>query len=332
MDERQFRNTVKKKAALISLYFGIFMLISKFGAFIITDSAAILSDALESIVHIMATVMLLFSIIVSAKPADEDHLYGHGQIEYFSSGVEGFLIILAAITIFYTSIYDIIRGPQLNSIDIGTIIIAVAGVINLFLGFYLIRMGKKTNSLALIADGKHVLTDSYTSIGVVAGLVLVLITGIQLLDPVFAIIIAINIVVTGIKLIRESAGLLMHKTDPELLDSIVKILQEMKKNYWIDIHQLRFWKSSDKVFVDLHLILPFYFTVEQSHIQDAEIKARLNEEYGETETVIHMDYCKPNVCKLCNYLECNVRKEVHSINFKFDKDKLIGKPVYDYYN
>ncbi|MFO7444943.1 MAG: cation diffusion facilitator family transporter, partial [Ignavibacteriaceae bacterium] len=195
---------LKRKAALISLFVGMGMFVAKMGAYLLTGSAAIFSDAAESVVHILATSMALYSIILSSKPADDSHPYGHGNVEYFSAAVEGLLIIAAALFIIYKSVLDIITVPVLKQLDIGVLIVAAAGGVNLFLGLYLLRTGKRTNSLTLIADGKHVLTDSYTSIGVIIGVLLVMITGYVILDPLFAIGVAVNILFTGYKLIRES--------------------------------------------------------------------------------------------------------------------------------
>ena len=259
---------IKKRAAIISLSIGIGMFIFKMGAYFITGSSAIFSDAAESVVHVMATGMALFSIILSSKPADESHPYGHGNVEYFSAGIEGLLIVIAAIFIIYESTLSIINGPELKQLGIGAIIITIASTVNLLLGNYLIRTGKKTNSLTLVADGKHVLTDSITSFGVIAAVVLVIITNIILLDPIIAIIVALNILFTGYKLIRESIGGLMNEANPITFKKLSDSLVNMKKDYWIDIHELRFWQSGDKVFIDFHLILPYYFNIKQTHEEE----------------------------------------------------------------
>ncbi len=170
-------NSLKLKTAQISLVVGLGIFVIKIVAYFITNSSAIFSDAAESVVHIIATGMVLYSIILSSRPPDESHLYGHGNIEYFSAGVEGLLIIIAAITIIYFAVGDIIIGAKPQQLDIGTILIGIAGLVNVFLGLWIIKKGNQTSSLALIADGKHILTDAYTSIGVVLGLILVLING-----------------------------------------------------------------------------------------------------------------------------------------------------------
>ena len=327
MDRTEQLN-LRKKAAYLSLAVGISMFITKMTAYFITGSVAIFSDAAESVVHVAATGMALFSIILSSKPADETHLYGHGNVEYFSAGVEGFLIVFAAGVIIYQAILDIIAGPTLESLSIGVIFISAAGIVNLALGYYLIRTGKKTNSLTLVADGKHVLTDAITSIGVLVGITLVLITDYVMLDPVLAIIVALNIVFTGYKLIRESIGGLMLETNPEILKTISDRLISIRKDYWIDLHELRYWQSGDKTFMDFHLILPYYFTIEQSHNEEKRIDVELQKEYPNSQIKIHFDYCNYDLCKFCGYEKCDVRKEEKRINFNWDIQKLAGSAVY----
>ena len=304
------------------------MFFAKMGAFLLTGSAAIFSDAAESVVHILATSMALYSIILSSKPADKSHLYGHGNIEFFSAGIEGLLIIVAAVFIIVTAAINIIEGVNLKQLDIGVIIISFAGIINLLLGSYLVRRGKKTNSLTLIADGKHVLTDSYTSIGVIFGISLVLITGLQILDPLFAIAIALNILFTGFKLMRQSVGGLMAETNKVILKEIVDIIVADKKNYWIDIHQLRFWQSGDKIFIDFHLILPYFFTIKESHAEEDEIEIQLKKHFANSQIKIHFDYCVPERCKFCEYQKCEFRQNQKSIEFNWNEEKLTGKSVY----
>jgi cation diffusion facilitator family transporter len=318
---------LKKKAATISLLVGLGMLIGKLTAYFITGSNAIFSDAAESVVHVIATAMVLYSIILSLKPPDKSHLYGHGNIEYFSAGVEGVLIIIAAIAILYSAGNDLVHGVTLQKLGTGTFIITGAGLLNLILGFYLIRKGKATNSLALVADGKHVLTDSYTSIGVVVGLILVMLTGIKLFDPIIAIIVATNIIYTGYKLIRESIGELMNETDQQLLHQITDKLNKIRRDYWIDIHHLRFWKSSDRIFIDFHLILPYYFTIRQSHDEEKYIEDELAKELNDPQITIHMDYCDENLCKYCNYKDCKYRSEPQTEKVEWTPEKLIGIPL-----
>lgn len=319
---------VRKRAAIISLAVGFSMFFFKIGAYLITGSAAIFSDAAESVVHVMATLMALYSIILSSRPADDSHPYGHGNVEYFSVGIEGLLIAVAAVFIIYESVVAIIEGPELKQLGIGAVVITFAAIINLLLGNFLIRTGKKTNSLTLIADGKHVLTDSITSFGVIAAVILVIITDIQILDPIIAVLIALNILYTGYKLIRESIGGLMNEVKPETLHKLSEKLISIKKDYWIDIHELRFWQSGDKVFIDFHLILPYYFNIKQTHEEENMIEAELQKDFSQADLKVHLDYCIPQLCSYCNYAECTVRSAEKSKTFEWNVDKLIGEPIY----
>ena len=274
--------------------------------------------------------MALYSIILSSTPPDESHPYGHGNIEFFSAGTEGLLIVIASIYIIYKAVWDLVAGSILKQLDIGVIVVASAGAVNMILGYYLIRTGKKTNSITITADGKHVLTDSYTSIGVLVGVLLVIITGWTFFDPVFAILVAVNILFTGYNLMKESIGGLMNEIDRNLLKDITHYLDSIKKEYWIDIHELRFWKSGDKIFIDFHLIIPFFFTIKESHTEENEIEKNLEEKFQTTQIKIHFDYCKPDLCKFCNMPVCTYRTEAKSANFAWDTKKLSGKPIYTY--
>jgi len=320
---------IRKRAAIISLVVGFSMFFFKIGAYLITGSAAIFSDAAESVVHVMATSMALYSIILSSRPADDSHPYGHGNVEYFSAGIEGLLIAFAAIFIIYEGVNAIITGPELKQLGIGAIVITFASVINLLLGNFLIKTGKKTNSLTLVADGKHVLTDSITSFGVIVAVILVIITDIQILDPIIAILIALNILLTGYKLIRESIGGLMNEVKPEMLNQLSNKLVSIKKDYWIDIHELRFWQSGDKVFIDFHLILPYYFNIKQSHEEESLIESELQKDFAQADLKVHLDYCIPQLCSFCNYAKCEVRSEEKSKSFEWNVNKLIGEPIYN---
>jgi len=320
--------SLKKRAAILSLIIGIALFFLKMGGYLITGSAAIFSDAAESVVHVLATSMALYSIILSSTPPDKSHPYGHGNIEFFSAGVEGFLIVVASFYIIYKAISDLIAGSNLKQLDIGVLVLGSAGIINLFLGYYLLRMGKKTNSITITADGKHVLTDSYTSIGVLIGVLLVMGTGYNFLDPIFAIAVALNILFTGYNLIRESVIGLMNETNKELLHRITEYISSIKKDYWIDIHELRFWLSGDKIFLDFHMIIPYYFNIKESHSEENEIEALLKEKFPDIQLKIHFDFCTPELCKMCGMQSCLYRTEKRNKDFTWDTEKLTGPPVY----
>ncbi|MDX2036858.1 MAG: cation diffusion facilitator family transporter [Isosphaeraceae bacterium] len=280
----------RKFAAVLSLAVGVLMLLGKWIAYMLTGSHAILSDALESVVHVVATAFALVSIILNARPPDPKYPYGYGKITYFSAGFEGGLIALAALAIFYEAVQGLVFGLELERLDLGFAIIGAASFINLALGIYLIRTGKRLGSLVLVADGKHVLADSYTSFGVVGGVALVWITGLQWLDGVVALLLGLNILVTGYNLVREGFSGLMDRSDPELLETIVSALEAGRVDGWIDIHQLRAWRSGDRAFVDFHLVVPPDWDVCRLHDTNDVCEELLETALGgPTELIIHFD-------------------------------------------
>ncbi len=314
-------------AGRISVVVGLLVFGAKITAYLLTSSSAIFSDAAESVVHVLATGLALFSLYYAAKPPDKNHLYGHGNIEYFSAGMEGLLIVIAAITIIYEAFQKIIYGVKLQHLGFGISITLVIVVVNLLLGMYLIKKGKKTESLILIADGKHILTDSFTSGGVVIGLLLVNFTGIKLFDPLLAFFVAVNIIVTGFKLIRESIGGLMLESDQEILKKIIERLNLIRKPYWIDIHQLRFFRIVNKLHIDFHLVLPFYLTIKEAHDIEDTIRDELTVDFPQSEIIIHLDYCNEAMCEFCEYSDCSYRAKSKTKTIDWNAEKLISKPT-----
>lgn len=321
--EKNIQHQIRVRAALISLFIGFLMFVMKMTAYLLTNSAAIFSDAIESIVHIAATAMAFFSIMLSNQPPDKTHPYGHGKIEFFSAGIEGLLIVLAAIFIIYNAAHDLIFGIELAKLDIGIIIISFAGIVNLFLGIYLVKVGKNTNSLTLVADGKHVLTDSVTSIGAIVGIGLVLLTDIEYFDPAFAIFLGANIIFTGYKLLRESFAGLMNESDDSILVKISEVFIANRKDEWIDIHRMRCWKSGDQHFIDFHITVPFYYTVKETHRIETEIEEILKNSVSNVEAKSHFDFCYEDLCSICGVANCIERKEEQKRFNTWTKEHLI---------
>ncbi|OGP71807.1 MAG: cation transporter, partial [Deltaproteobacteria bacterium RBG_13_60_28] len=226
-------------AISLSVVLSLGLMALKFYAYWLTGSAAILSDALESIINVVASAFALGAIIFAAKSPDPTHPYGHGKIEFVSAGFEGALIILAAIGIFHQAWPQLLRPHGLPHLSGGILILVGVNVVNLLLGAGLVMVGKRTQSLVLIADGKHILTDVFTTGGVLLGLGLVLLTGWYWLDGAVAFLVGLNIIVTGAKLVRQAFAGLMDASDPQLLEEISAILQKHRKTIWIDVHQLR---------------------------------------------------------------------------------------------
>ena len=292
-----------------SFVIGLAVMGVKFYAYRLTHSSAILSDALESIINVIASAFAMACIIVSAKPPDKSHPYGHGKIEYFSAGFEGALIILAAIGIFKVGWMHIRSSQPLPNLQHGLFILSGASVINLILGLALVRIGRKTESLPLIADGKHILTDAYTSAGMLIGLSLVHLTQLYWLDGVIAALIGVNILITGFHLVRQSVAGLMNATDPLLLQEIATLFEKQRQIQQIDIHKLRAWRSGSHVHIDFHLIMPGDFTLKQAHGEADRLEAIINEHFKHQSTVlIHLDPCTDKNCPICALRHCKTRQ------------------------
>jgi cation diffusion facilitator family transporter len=282
----------------------------KFLTYRLTHSSAVLSDALESIINVAAGGFAIVSVWLAAKPPDPEHPYGHGKIEYFSAGFEGALIIFAAVGIFWTGIKHLIKPHALPHIEQGLAILCIASVANLLLGLYLLRVGKRTESVTLVADGKHIITDVYTSAGVLIGLALVYVTGWLWIDGLVACLVGINILVTGSQLVRQSFSRLMDASDVPLLDRIARILEKHRKPEWIDIHKLRAWRAGNLIHVDLHLVLPKDLPMEAAHNEARTIEELLAGEFdGNANALVHMDPCNPRYCPICKQETCRWRSQ-----------------------
>jgi len=326
-EERDHR--LRKQAALISVLVGFGMLGLKTTAYFLTHSAAILSDALESIVHVFATSIAFYSIVVSSRPPDESHPYGHGKVEFFSAGLEGGLIVVAAIAILYAAVRDMIFGGELADLDTGMLLTLAASVVNLGLGWFLINRGKATDSLTLVADGKHVLTDSYTSFGVVAGLGIVYVTGIKILDPLVAMAVALNILFAGYKLMRVSVGGLMDESDRETLVRLREVVHRQRTPEWINLHHLRIMRSGRMHNLDFHLIIPFYWSVQEAHDFQGKVVKKIAGEFQDNATVlIHLDPCIEKYCPACSVEPCRERKEPFVRHEDWTISSMIGYPPF----
>lgn len=297
------------KLVSASVAVSIILLSVKFYAYLLTGSSAILSDALESIINVVASGFALWSVYLAAQPPDPNHPYGHGKIEYFSAGFEGALIILAAIGICYQAAPRIWQPHELVQLGKGLLVLAGSTAVNLVLGLVLLQAGKRTRSLVLTADGHHLLTDVWTSVGVVVGLGLTWFTGWFWLDGMIACAVAVNIVVTGWRLVRTAFAGLMNETDPRLLEEISAILSKNRKDYWIGIHKLRAWRSGDRVHLDFHLIMPRDMTLDRGHHEVKELENIFKGHFNvPTDVLIHVDPCNQGECPICGHGPCILRE------------------------
>ncbi|WP_113634720.1 cation diffusion facilitator family transporter [Nubsella zeaxanthinifaciens] len=315
--------TSNKKAILLSLCVSILLMLAKFVAYFITNSNAILTDAAESIVNVLASGFAFYSIYLATLPKDENHPYGHGKVEFFSAFVEGVLIGIAGFVILSKSIYSLFNGNEVSDLYNGALIIGATGVINMMVGLYLIRTGKANKSLTLEADGKHLLTDAVSSAGLVAGIIIIQLTQILWLDSVISIGLGLYIVFNGYKLTRRSVGGLMDESNLELVKGVVEVLQENRQPSWIDIHNLRAQQYGADLHIDCHVTLPYYFDLNAVHKEISDIDRLINQSLEHrTELFIHADPCLPACCHYCKMANCPVRAEAFRGEIKWDMENV----------
>ncbi|MBI1849053.1 MAG: cation transporter [Planctomycetes bacterium] len=299
---------IRLRAASISIAVGIALLGIKFLAYHLTGSVAVLSDALESVVNVVAAASALGVLKYAGRPADEDHPYGHGKVEFFSSAFEGGLIAFAAVLIVYTAIQSFFFAAPLHQLDLGLAITLGAGFANAALGWFLVRTGNRVRSLTLVADGQHVLSDFWTSLGVIVGLVLVRITGIQWLDPLVAAIVGVNLAWTGIRLVRVAAAGLLDAVDPKILEKLAMAFNANATPGIIHVHRLRAIRYGRFVHVDAHLVVPENWSVGQAHDAAEAFSHRVMESCAiEGEIAFHLDPCRQSFCPSCDVVDCPIR-------------------------
>jgi cation diffusion facilitator family transporter len=251
--------------AWLSIAAAIATILLKGVAWWLTGSVGLLSDAIESFVNLAGALMALAMLTVAAMPADGQHAYGHSKAEYFSSAFEGFLILLAALSIGYTAVERLFSPQPLEAIGIGLAVSVIASIINLLAARTLMEVGRKHNSITLEADAHHLMTDVWTSVGVIAGVGLVWLTGWLWLDPVIAILVALNIVWTGWQLMQRSANGLMDVSVPDEKLAEIEALLAQYRTQGLDFHALRTRQSGSRTFVTLHVLVPGDWTVKQGH-------------------------------------------------------------------
>ncbi|RYF98262.1 MAG: cation transporter [Chitinophagaceae bacterium] len=294
-------------------------------AYYLTRSVAVLTDALESTVNVIAGAIGLYSLFLAAKPRDENHPYGHGKAEFLSAGAEGVLIISAGFIIIYESITNLLNPRSIGSIDKGMALIGATAVINYITGFISVRNGRKNNSLALIASGKHLKSDAYSTVALIIGLGLILVTGYVWLDSIVAIGFALFIVYTGYTIVRSSVAGIMDEADKELLTKMVRILDSNRRENWIDLHNLRVIKYGGQLHVDCHLTVPWYLNVSEAHHEVDILRELIRKEFGDTlELFVHTDPCLDFSCSICMRNQCQVRQRQFEQKFTWTLGNIIS--------
>lgn len=286
------------------------ILIGKFIAFFLTNSVGILTDAMESIVNVVAGAISLYSLHLAAKPKDEEHPFGHGKVELISASIEGLLIMMAGGVIIYEGVRRLFSPSEIGQLDIGIAVVAVAGVLNYLMGWYSVRMGKRHNSMVLVAGGKHLQSDTYSTIGLVLGLLLLYWTKIMWIDSALALIFGSIIILTGISILRRTVGGLMDEADKAFLEEMLQKLTQNMRPEWIDVHNMRVIKSGSSFYIDCDLTLPWYFNIRQGHEACDELKHTFSNGSAERITLlIHTDACNEQHCEHCAMRDCPYRKQ-----------------------
>lgn len=292
----------------MSLVVAVVLLAVKFWAYAATGSQAVFSDALESIVNVVAAIAAFAVLRYADQPADRDHPFGHGKAEFISAAFEGGLIVFAAIVIVWQAGLKLWHGAEVQRLDFGLLLTIAAGIGNGALGAWLVHYGRTHRSAAIEADGHHVLSDFWTSVGVAVGLLAVRVTGLPWLDPVAAALMAIWLLVTGVRLVRRAAGGLLDAEDPDLLRQLVAVLGPRVRNGVIRIHHLRAIRAGRFHHVSAHLVVPEFWSVERAHDTADQLAASvLREIPGEGDIDFHTDPCERAYCRMCDLESCSVR-------------------------
>lgn len=288
---------------------GVLLFVIKFMAWYLTQSVAILTDALESVINVVSGFVGLYSLYLSSLPRDRNHPYGHGKVEFISASIEGGLIIMAGLVIVFEAARNLATPSEIDQLDYGIILVAITAVVNYILGWYATSKGEKNNSLALIASGKHLQSDTFSTVGIIVGLILLYFTGYQWLDSAVALLFALIIIFTGYKIVRKAISGIMDETDELLLKQVVARLEEVRRENWVDLHNLRIIKYGSVLHFDCHMTIPWYFTIVEGHTEVEILEEEIRKKFGdELEVFVHMDDCKEFSCKICTKTDCPFRK------------------------
>jgi cation diffusion facilitator family transporter len=281
----------------------------KMVAYFLTRSVSILTDALESTVNVAAGFIGLYSLFIASKPSDQNHPYGHGKAEFLSAAIEGTLIAVAGIVIIYKAIANLIAPQPIQKLDYGILLIAITALINFVIGVVSIQRGKKNNSLALIASGRHLQSDTLSTIGIIAGLIVIYYTKFLWLDGAIAIFFALIIIYTGYRILRKSVAGIMDEADISLLEKVITVLNTNRRENWVDLHNLRVIKYGGRLHLDSHLTVPWYLNVQEAHVEIEELSKLVREQFSNSiELFVHSDGCQYFQCPICFKSNCPVRK------------------------
>ncbi|WLT30240.1 cation diffusion facilitator family transporter [Geothrix sp. PMB-07] len=306
------------RLALLSIAAGAGLLGLKYLSFVLSGSVALKSDAIESIVNVVAAVFALGAVIFAGRPADKEHPYGHGKIEHFSAAFEGGLISLAAVFIILEGARGLIYGVELKDLGKGLAVNLFAGSLNGLLGWYMLKQGRKTRSRALEADGHHILSDFWTTMGIALGLLAVKLTGIHWLDPLMALAVGLLLARTGFRLVKESSQALLDMEDPDVLHKVLTAMNGVRTWDILAVHEMRTFRSGRYTHVDVHIVVPEFYPVRQAHdLCEGFGEKALEAAAIEGEVHTHVDPCGRLYCSRCPAEPCSIRVAPRSTDATF---------------
>ncbi|MEG2156736.1 MAG: cation diffusion facilitator family transporter [Bacteroidaceae bacterium] len=306
MNEDLLKQKVQRWIVSIS----ILILCGKFAAFYITNSVGILTDAMESIVNVVAGFISLYSLRWASKPKDKEHPFGHGKIEFISASIEGILISIAGGLIIYEGLQRLFSPTPIEKLDLGIVVVALSGLVNFIMGWYSIQIGKKYNSMALIAGGKHLQSDTYSTIGLVAGLLVLFYTKIAWIDSALALLFGSIIIITGLSILKKTIASLLDQADDKILTDMATTIKNDRQADWIDIHNTKIIKYGSYLYIDCDLTLPWYYNIVESHKACDHLKKTLISNFSDRIQVsIHSDPCEMRHCEHCEIGSCAYREQ-----------------------
>lgn len=304
----------------------ILVTLLKLGAFLVTDSNAILSDLLESLINLAASIFAMYSLIYSARPRDHKHPFGHGKIEFLAATIEGSLIFTVGIIIIGKGIYNIVHPQGMSHIDQGIGLIALGAGANFGMGRFLLHKSKQLNSVVLAADSRRLLSDCYSSVALVLGLVAIFFTGLGWLDSAMAIGAGFLIIRTGYKLVKQSVKGLLDAADNHLLEDVVRVLRDSGRPAWIDIKNMRVSDHRMYLYVDCEITMPWYWNLQEVNDMANEADVTVNEHFKErVELFVQAEPCKPKHCPICRIENCPVRQFPYNPDKDWKAKPAIGK-------
>lgn len=313
---------IRTQKLLVTVAVTLFVV--KVVAWYLTASVAILTDALESTVNVVAGFIGLYSVILSSKPKDRDHPYGHGKAEFLSSAIEGILISIAGLIILYESLDNLVHPHILKRLDTGMFLVGATAIVNYLVGVYCVKHGRKAASPVLIASGEHLKTDTYSTLGILLGIVLIKLTGYNWIDSVAAMVFAFIILFTGYRIVRRSVSGIMDETDEAIMTEIIKVLNENREDDWIDVHNMRVINYAGFYHIDCHLTVPFYKNVHEAHAILDRLTDMLSRHFdNRVEFFVHIDGCLPQQCLLCKVENCPSRSEPFKAQVAWNQDNIL---------